>query len=419
MSNILNEDIGIKNNAKIKFTLAQKIQFLCIVYVAIWTISPVLAYGMVYRILAIGCVFLWFILVFMSTKKFKKDIFLSLLYIVFTGTINFLLHDIDGLLRNFQVYIFIFFFIVYLHYSKLGLLHIKPILIPLIGLFTIWNITTLNGYEELGNASRMLSKSFDGANELMNEGIGGFGHIYSQIILVPSVLYLLQKRIYKNIWYNLLFAIYIIVTITLILNAGFSLAIINLILTMFLYFLIKNKNWVNIFKLCSVGFIISIIIYLNFEIIFNFLISLASGTRYQLKVIDIYSSLRGVTSLGTVEVRLERYIRSIKLFFQNPLIGQLSYSELGKHSALIDSFAQYGIFMGLIFMKIVLGTPYKFLKNSVGSKFKLSSVVLVSLIISAGTNNIPAQLGVSLFIIYPLIWNLSTKDNGGLKYDSQ
>lgn len=396
----------LKTNESKSTRLSKKIGYLCIFFISIWAISPVFSYGAIYRIFVLFANLIWTVLTYLGKKKIRIDVMLAIIYVFITSIINYLYHGTEGVLRNIQVYIFIFLYIVNRSYEKKDILKLEFMVIPLLILFSIWNTLTVREYSEISNISRMLSKNFEAAEEFAKRGIGGHGLIFSQIILVPTVLYSLRKNIFKQIWKKCFLCYYIIITIILIIKAGISLALINLTITMAIYLVIYKKNYINSLSVLILSFLLLLLIYINFERIFMFLFEITKGTSYNVKVMDIYLSFTNGFAVGTYYDRIERYTRSIILFFKSPVWGQLSYAYIGKHSPILDNFAQYGVLIGGIFLRIILIVPYRFMIIAKDKLFGLTFAVFISVLIYFSTDNISASMGVSLFIIYPTILKL-------------
>jgi hypothetical protein len=131
--------------------------------------------------------------------------------------------------------------------------------------------------------------------------------------------------------------------------------------------------------------------------VLNVLQGAATGTEYSAKVRDIRDSLLDDQSTGTVEGRAERYIRSIKLFVENPVIGTLTFDDVGKHSAVLDRFAQYGFAFGLLFLALLIYVPIRMARSSRAP----IGLALAFLMVAIGfplSNNVFMSWGLVLYV---------------------
>ena len=126
------------------------------------------------------------------------DAILCAVYILITALINYHFHAMDGITKNIQTYLFLFFYLIYISYSKSDFDKTKFVFLPLLALLSIWNFLTFTAYAEQADISRQLVRNFSGSETYMNQGIGGFGLVYTQIILIPIVLHLIQYKVFKN-----------------------------------------------------------------------------------------------------------------------------------------------------------------------------------------------------------------------------
>lgn len=390
--------------------ISQNIQCVCIFYIMSWAISPPLAFGEIYRWVAVICA-LFFLPKFLSVLWGSNlfDAILCAVYILITALINYHFHAMDGITKNIQTYLFLFFYLIYISYSKSDFDKTKFVFLPLLALLSIWNFLTFTAYAEQADISRQLVRNFSGAETYMNQGIGGFGLVYTQIILIPIVLHLIQYKVFKNKLLNVFLLFYLASVVWLILNAGYSLAVINFLFTTTIYlFSNKRKIRVLLFSLLALG----IILFFSSLPILEFLLGWVKHQEYIEKIRDIYSWRTNFVLVGSVESRWEFYWQSLELFLKSPLWGQLSNAEIGNHSAILDNFAQYGLLGGLIFIRILFRAPLIYLKKSNDHRFKLALSVLVSLLISSLTNSIVGPMGITLFLMYPIIWHQLEKRSG-------
>jgi hypothetical protein len=123
----------------------------------------------------------------------------------------------------------------------------------------------------------------------------------------------------------------------------------------------------------------------------------AVGTEYDAKLRDIRDSLEGGRNIGAVDARAERYTRSFKLFLENPVIGTLTFDDVGKHSAVLDRFAQYGFGIGLLFLALLAYMPIRMIRSS-SVPIGLTIAFLVVAVGFPMLNNVFMSWGLILYV---------------------
>tara|TARA_R110002051_G_C8709983_1_gene495454 strand:- start:829 stop:1710 length:882 start_codon:yes stop_codon:yes gene_type:complete len=245
------------------------------------------------------------------------------------------------------------------------------------------------------HASRALSKSGDGAIALTEEGVGGYGTIYSNVVLIPILFYLKTKiislRLKIIIWLNIIIAIIVII------KANYLIAVL-LIVFQSLAFLYSITNGINKVFLFVTVFFATIFIITNVDYIENVTGELVEGTTYAIKHTDFFNQLNGQESeFGSVSSRIERYQRSFKMIFINPIIGVLSYDDIGKHSNILDQLAQHGVVFFSLFIYLLINLPLQIIKRE---REKKHLIIFITTVLLLGLlNNYPLHIGIAYILL--------------------
>ena len=377
------------------------IERICLLYLLTWAISPPLQFGTIYRILCIFCYILIEFLALSRNKKILNRQLSKFLFIIFLVVMTYLVDGRSAVNVRLQLVIFLMLLSLYDIYKD-NLYNISFLLWWCIILCIIWNICTLNAYLEIRNISRMMAKNFEGASYYAERGIGGYAYIYSMVFMLPMVIRLvLKKKILKNVGEKVLCITYIFTTALLLLKAGYTIAIlitgIGLAGIIITNVKIKMRG-----VLIILVYIIGIGLILNLDTIFIYLIKITNETMYYQKVLDIINSLKSADIMGNVYARYERYSRSISLFIDSPILGQLSRSEIGKHSQILDMFAQFGIFVGVWFCSLFY-IFFKSQKEKCPREIMFIGVICFIVILYSCLNNLTYANGAILGICFPLI----------------
>lgn len=399
----------------------QSMQNLAIGYIAIWATSPILAYGDVYRAAAILAVLVWIFLEIVRKKGIflrpTKIFLLAIFFIIYQLLIELLFGNVEYIVYHFQTWIFLFFILVYESWkhkpeSQNTVLWVLLCTMPLWLFFTLYTLLTENAH-----AARTIVRSSEEAIELTGQGVGGYALVYSMVILLPVLLEIvlrkkklffleapsLLKRLYRGpeliIWSN------IILGSAVILLAGYSIAIITTIVGIIVVLFANRIRPINFFLILL--FLLPSILLLSYPLlsILKYILPMVEGTAYAAKVNDVIYGFEYLEFSGTAELRAERYLRSLDLFFENPFLGVLSLDPIGKHSAVLDVFARYGVLIGIIFFILITIVPLRAIGFANGSYGLAYSILLVTLFI-AFLNNISASMAPILFLAFPVVANV-------------
>jgi cell division protein FtsW (lipid II flippase) len=210
-------------------------------------------------------------------------------------------------------------------------------------------LTTYSVLLEDSHAARYVIRSNDEAKAFAMRGVGGFSFVYSLLIYIIAVLGLIKQRIKHKKTYTLwtLFMIFsVVMGVLVVLKAEYSTAVILMILSLIFFFFHSNNLKKNIIMMFAMAFVFIAFEYYIIDIL-KAILPYTEGTNYYHKVLDSISSINAGEATGTAADRTERYLRSLHLFLDNPLVGVWSFANVGKHSLILDIFAQFGIFGGI------------------------------------------------------------------------
>lgn len=399
---------------KLTYTLTDKLQLLSVLYISIWAISPPLAYGTLYRVVAVAATGMWvWIELLKRPGTFFRPTFATLCSIVFIAYSALVGYWVDGpqdIVRNFHVYIFLMFLIIHESYQKRDIKQLRIVFWTALILYPIWLGITLNAYSTVSNVSRLLTRSTGIESEYTDQGIGGFSLIYSVLVSIPILLYLAKNRIGqfpgKKFYLEWLFKGLVVINLLLgclvIVKAGYSISMILLTGSIIITLLIGNFNSLHAIRLIAIILTILVFSPLFFTPITEFIEDQSRGTMYERKVQDVKELLTEKESVGTVSDRSERYLRSVNLFLEHPLTGTLTFADIGKHSAILDKFAQYGLIVGAIFAYTVFYLPLRYIKKLENNALGMTLAVSFVVISFSCLNNIFSSFGFIVFIFYPV-----------------
>lgn len=357
-----------------------------------WILIPSMAYSQISRILALLS---FVLLVILNLNRLKlSGLVLSFLFISYTFIINTVFSNSSFLFRHIQLYIFITLIplsSIILQFDRRRKIQVLTIIITL-NLIALFG--TFLGLIEDSSVARVLAKSSEESVNLAEQGVGGYGIIYFNVVLIPLVIYFLSKinqgKILKS-----LHIVTLVMQILVIIKSGYLIAILVMTLELLVLGIYFSKIFmrISIVTILLLGFIF---LKSNISFVEKSTYSLVEGTSLSLKHSDIFNLYKGrPTENNTIEARKERYLRSIEIFENKPFIGELSFDKIGKHSNILDISAQFGFVFLLIFLIIILRVPKSILVITPAECKPYIVVFILGILVVGLFNNYALQHGVS------------------------
>jgi hypothetical protein len=358
------------------------------------------------RALALLSLGVWFCVeIFKHPVSFAKPTILMMVtlgFLLYSNVVSFLMDGPEGLKWLISADICMLFLVVYECHRRRGIYMLRPVFWTVLSLNLVWSLITIARTAVQRNVARIVTRSSEEALQLQAEGVGGFALVYFALILVPICVYLLRHRIAPNRTSAVLLWTTLILSVILILRGGYAIATIILIVSVPVSLLL-DKPTPNTF--IRTGAVIAFAVpalFLAAPLAINYVTDVSRGTMYERKVRDIVFSIENSDSVGTVNDRTNRYARSFEAFKSNPFIGVLSLNNVGKHSAVLDRIAEYGIIFGGFFVYMLLAIPVRNMFRKGSLSFGLSVTVGLVALTFASLNNVFPAYGVALFILFPV-----------------
>lgn len=384
---------------------ASKISYYSVLYIIAWCVSPPLAYGAIYRVIAIIAVAIVIFSSMGSTlpvlkSRLNQCIFLCLYMLLicfFTG------ESFVGKIGTFIILLTSVSFALWNYRFGNNLKKLEFLIIFAIALYCIWNTTTLIAVSTDGHIMRALVKNSDISVTCAKRGIGGYGYLYSVVAMLPIGIYMLRSK--HNIIIRAIIVYFVISGFILAYMSQYFIALIlsTLIIPM-IYFANKHTNGMNMSSYIIV-FGVLLLVFSNLESILDFLINIVDIPSLNRKLIGMQNTLLygGDVEDSEFGERYERYMRDLGLILRSPLFGAFKYSAVGKHSNILDFFAQYGIPLGIVYFKILFSSCTDWIKK----KIPMASVVLWITFIIALMNQLPLSAAVPLCFALPAFCKIS------------
>lgn len=394
-----------------RLTAAALMRRASLAYLILWVLSPPMAYGKGWRVLAVLAMLMWLALDTLSPRSVLRKpnwpVLCSVVYILYTVVLEFLVPDISTINQQFSIWIMLFFLMVGESQRRGNSMDAQFCFWVILLVMPIWSFATLRGLTSIsGDVARTISRASEEAKELSAQGIGGFGYIYTVVLCVPFLAQLALRN--RPEWWDgktrwmrrlgrLIILINFLLASFLVFRAGYTIALILSTFAILSVVMIRSRRTLPFAISLCVICVAVLLAGIALKPALRGMEGMVTGTEYASKVRDIRNLLEEDQSTGSVEGRADAYGRSIRLFVENPIIGTLSFDDIGKHSAILDRFAQYGFVFGLMFLAILLHVPIRVMRSS-GAPVGLA---LSFLIVATGfplLNPVFMSWGMILFI---------------------
>ena len=402
---ILERENRISGNASFVIPLLRRLMML---YLLVWSVSPPLSIGIVFRVLALACAAGWFILTMITDYQFGTMQKLALIFLLMVILVTLLENQFDftKLMKQIALYMLVLSFLMSSYYNdKWDELRF---LIPLfLLLLIVFNTITFNELLKNANLARRIVRADDSMYGYLRRGVGGYALLYAQVILFPVLLSWMITMKKRNSYFFVLGIIYIVSYALLIYKAGYTIAIVATLAGVSILFFYKKKSIIP-GLLIAFGMILLIIWVIGYvDPIRTFLLDLFKGTTVADKVNDIYATIHGTGTAESIDSRQEKYMVSINIIFiRFPFIGSLWNANPGGHSAILDAFAKYGLFGGFMYVSMITFAPRRVKEESASGKmYPVANAMLVSLLIVTLLDSVPYEMIFPIIVMAPLLFS--------------
>ena len=165
------------------------LQSVCVLYITVWTISPPLQIGTIYRIAALGAVGLWFLLNIPQNVKFERIHVMSIFFAVLVIIVALMESEgkISNVLRPINYYMLVITFLIGYCYKDRWqeLSWMIPIVLLLLAYF---NYQTYKVVANDPTIARLIVRNDESIYHYMRSGVGGYGLLYSQVCVLPIIV---------------------------------------------------------------------------------------------------------------------------------------------------------------------------------------------------------------------------------------
>ncbi|MCR5783510.1 MAG: hypothetical protein K6G90_12355 [Clostridia bacterium] len=335
------------------------IQIIAVIYLTVWSVAPPLQMDMIFRLAALGLAFLWFAIEFFSRFEFTRIQIFCAIFMVGVAIIAYVQNGAGAVMGEIAVYMMVLSYFINI-YSTDKWQNYRLVVPIAIGLLIFFNYRTASELSRDATIARLLVRDSEELYGYMKRGVGGYGLVYPQVLIAPVVYGWTLKSFVQNKLYFVLGVCWIVSFWALILNAGYSIAIISSAVSFIILLFYRRRGILPAF-IITVALVVLIFVLLVYAEGFrNIVLRIFDGTKVVRKIEDLLSTAEGETA-DSFATRVTRYWVSIRSSLQYPIIGGILFgASTGGHSEILDTFSRYGLWGGVPTLIMIFHTPISF-----------------------------------------------------------
>jgi len=368
-----------------------------------------------YHYIMLFCIICWSILQFLKSPKhlFNPNLYeLAVLFYIFYTVIFAYSTNNDAIgNRYIELSIFPMYYLTYNKNRISGLDYVNKIIIIIVAPFVIvTGYFTINASRTQGISSRAAKRVSETGIEYLKSGIGGYEFIYFLLFVSVIILFIIfNKKININKAYELILLIFWLVFSYMIILSGYTMATILLVFSVVQRVIFSRINNYRIVGGTLLIFLSLIFFKDIISVFLNVLDYLAFNSQAQEKVVEINRYINNGFMGEALYSRYSVYNYSINAFFDSPFLGSMISSQgqnnfevarFGNHSQIIDTFAFYGLGIGLLQL-YVLFKPLFLRMHFPNSSYDILPISIIIIFACLTTLNVLTQsIGFVVFFIY-------------------
>ena len=386
---------------------------VCALYVILWIFVPPVQVGTIYRLIAVACAGLWFLLVFLRDRTLLNTIGKYLL----VGIVCVALMIICGLgvysitmsiTRNLQFIIMLICGAMATYYMKKDKEFVQILIGICLLVISIFCVTTIIALIQNPYAARIANSEWLEGRFEENKNVGLYGYVYMCVLIAPMLLHKMIKKIKINLFMDIAFVVAFLLIVVMTLLSGYMIANFCLLLGCGLVLVFKK---VTMFRI--VLFIAAIFVFVIFyrdlvEGFFAIMSRIFGNNPAYSQKIDEFRKLFLEGDVGgiTVDERFSNYQDSLTLVYKYPIIGSYICGTHGGggHSAFFDTIGKYGWLITILYFYLLWVYPLKIYKNKNKQTIKMLTLVVI---IFSIFDPYSQELSISLYLFFPYIIYIS------------
>ena len=291
---------------------------------------------------------------------------------------------------------------------------IKVIFPVLLITYIITALTTYVGLEAFPDASRLLATGGTHYQTYFKYNIGGYGFIYSLVLLHPIFICFFKSR--KKYIYS---AIFTAVCVLCVFKSAYAMAALLFVVSCSAYLLPSSLDIKKVRRRMFVIAVLLVVVLIFVPAILNSLAQWDVLEDSSEKITDISNMIQGSeTTHADTEIRHKEYEKSWETFLSNPILGALIFGEgkTGGHSYALDFMANWGIIGLIIIICVFVGFGklyYKVSNKTTVFYYGLLFLAIVVVLTFFNTQFWSFELGFAMPIVMRRVMLLQNENFGG------
>ena len=384
-----------------------RIQAFAVLYLIMWTVSPPLWIGNAWRLLAMASATVWIFLAFIRRQIWiDNTVVMALVFGLLGAIVSLVEFGAKGLILQISLYMLVLCYLIFRSYNdRDGFNELKWIIPVVLIALAFYNYRSATALAEDAHIARAMARDDSSTYSYMRQGIGGYGLVYAQVIVIPAVLRWTEIAFRKAKVSFFIGCVYLMTCVMLLQEAGYTIAVTSVILGVIVLHFFKNKR-VGLLLVAMVLLVVGLeYALLHFESFQKVVLDFFAGSKVETRINEIIAaSTTGETS-SSIDSRISTYLTSIRVILRYPIIGGLGWSGGGGHSAILDAFAKYGLFGGIAFIRLYFAAPNEYRRRYADtSSYRVFNASLVPMFIVALLNSVPYNMIAMALLFLPILY---------------
>lgn len=382
------------------------VQMVAVLYLVVWSVSPFMEIDNIYRLLAVAFFGVWCLFLVLRQKPLviEPNTMLAMAFLVAVALVAYIdTGKGSGIIKQISYFMIVICFIMNQYYRKQWseLSFVIPVVLALLIFF---NIRTGVALVEDPSLARQIVRDDENIYQYLRQGIGGYSLIYPQVCVFPALLQWTMSAFRKNKLYFLLGSVCIGALVFVLFKAGYSIAIFATVVSTVILLFYRGNSVIRAFIISIILFAAIMYSILYIEEFRNWILETFENRAIHRKIEDLVATSESGDASGSIAMRVTRYVASIKNIFIYPIVGALWRGGGGGHSAVLDTFARYGLWGGGIYCFMIYYVP-NFYKKNYGKDYivrRTCNATLISLMTVSILDSISYAFAGMIMIVLPL-----------------
>ena len=381
-----------------------------VVFLAVGTIfSPLRMIGGYNQLMAILLIMLMVLLALQSYRLKPKHTLFNILvyiYIIYTTVFPYLVSAISIGNRYLHLSLMPIFYLAYVRNKDMGQVSTNYIIILLVSPFIVLSsIFTIKAYQSNDYASRAAKHVDQEGLDLLASGVGGYELVYFMLFIAIIALFTVNRKTLLNINFtNVIIVVVLFVSTYIIVKSNYTIAAYLLYISLSLRILLYKITTARLIiaatiLLFTVGFISTLV-----PIIFDLLYAFSFSNAAIIKLLEVEAFINSNYMGEAIFNRYSVYSYSYNAFVENPFWGALvdekyQIAKYGNHSQTLDTFAFFGVGIGILQIYIYTKPLIGRLKHPKCVNDLLPYVILFSFCMVMTFNVLTTSIGFAVYFI--------------------